>query len=139
MQEDGNPNFVPSETVDLSITKTDSIDPVEPDSDLAYTLVTTNASAVSFATGVILMDELPLGDTLVSTTPTQGTCDEAAGVVTCNSGDLNPGASATVEIVVTSIVEGEGSNTASATSDVFDPNPVNNSATEITTVPRLVP
>ena len=56
LQEDGSPNFVPSETVDLSLTKTDSIDPVEPDSDLAYTLVTTNASAVSFATGVILMD-----------------------------------------------------------------------------------
>lgn len=102
-------------------------------------MVTTTASAVSVATGVILTDELPLGVTLVSTTPTQGTCDEAAGVVTCNLGDLNPGASATVEIVVTPTVGGEISNTASVTSDVFDPNPVNNSATEITTVSRLCP
>ena len=78
-----------------------------------------------------------MGVTLASTTPPQGTCDEAAGVVTCNLGDLNPGASATVEIVVTPTVEGEISNTASVTSDVFDPNPVNNSATEIMTVSRF--
>lgn len=28
LQEDGSPNFVPSETVDLSLTKPDLIDPV---------------------------------------------------------------------------------------------------------------
>ena len=48
-----------------------------------------------------VVDTLPSGVSFVSATPTQGTCSQAAGVVTCNLGTITSGGVAMITIVVT--------------------------------------
>ena len=85
---------------DLSLTKTDSPDPVLAGELLTYTLTVHNAGPRS-ATGVTLTDTLPAGVTFDSATPSQGSCSEASGTVTCALGTIANGADASVEIKVT--------------------------------------
>jgi uncharacterized repeat protein (TIGR01451 family) len=118
---------------DLSVTKTDAPDPVTVGSNLTYTVTITN-NGPDAATGVTLTDTLPGGVTFVSATPSQGSCNQAAGVVTCNLGSLANGASATVTIVVTPNTPGGISNTATVAGNETDPNTANNTATAQTTV-----
>jgi uncharacterized repeat protein (TIGR01451 family) len=118
---------------DLSLTKTDSPDPVAVGEPLTYTLSAHNAGPSS-ATGVQVTDDLPAGVTFESTTPSQGACQEAGGTVTCALGTLASGESATVEIQVRPQSEGLLSNTATVSSDVFDPTSSNDSATAGTIV-----
>lgn len=117
---------------DLSITKTDSPDPVTAGSSLTYTITIAN-NGPNTATGVTLTDTLPGSVTFVSSTPSQGFCSGAA-VVTCSIGSLANSASATVAIVVTPTAAGTITNTASVTAAVTDTNTANNSATQSTTV-----
>jgi uncharacterized repeat protein (TIGR01451 family) len=84
---------------DLSITKTDAPDPLSAGATLTYMLAVANAGP-STATGVVVTDTLPAGATYVSATPSQGSCTEASGVVTCSLGTLANGASASTTIVV---------------------------------------
>jgi uncharacterized repeat protein (TIGR01451 family) len=56
--------------IDLSITKVDSDDPLEPGDSLSYTLTARNHGP-SDATGVIVSDILPEGVTFVSATPVE--------------------------------------------------------------------
>ena len=66
------------------------------------------------ATNVTMIDVLPTGSTLVSATPSQGSC---SGTLTCNLGTIANGASATVAIVVTTAQAATGTlvcNTARA-------------------------
>jgi uncharacterized repeat protein (TIGR01451 family) len=84
---------------DLSITKSDTPDPVTPGGTLTYSLDVTNNGSGD-ATNVIVTDTLPLGVTFDPATSSPG-CAELGGVVTCDLGDLANGASATVTIVVT--------------------------------------
>jgi uncharacterized repeat protein (TIGR01451 family) len=123
-------NAAPS--ADLSITKSDSPDPVNVGSSLTYTITVKN-NGPSGATGVKMTDSLPETVTFVSATPSQGSCNGTT-TVTCSLGSLSNGASATVTIVVTPTQAGSLSNTASVTSTEADPNTNNNSATEPTTV-----
>ena len=53
-----------------------------------------------FATGVQVTDTLPSGVTYVSATPSQGTCSETSGTVTCPLGTIASGQGATVDITV---------------------------------------
>lgn len=89
-----------SANADLQIVKTDSPDPVGLGQNLSYTLLITN-NGPGTATGVVVTDTLPVGVTYVSATPSQGTCSQSLGVVTCNLNSLANGASATVTIVTT--------------------------------------
>jgi uncharacterized repeat protein (TIGR01451 family) len=123
-----------SRDADLSITKTDSPDPVSVGQTLTYTVTVTNAGPVATATGVTVEDVLPTGVTFQSATPSQGTCTQAAGTVTCNLGDLARDASATVTINVTPQSTGTITNTATVTGEQPDPEATNNTATENTTV-----
>jgi uncharacterized repeat protein (TIGR01451 family) len=118
---------------DLSVTKADSPDPVLTGNNLTYTVNIAN-NGPSGATGVIVKDTLPSGVTFVSATSSQGSCSYANGIVTCNLETLNSGKSATVTIVVRPTVGGTITNTASVSSNEFDPNMANNTATESTTV-----
>ena len=118
--------------IDLSVTKTDSADPVFINNNLTYTIVVTNNGPAN-ATGVVLTDTLPTGVTYVSN---DSGCTEAAGTVTCNIGGLNNGNAAedTVNIVVTPTAAGTITNTASATATQTDTNTANNTATAQTSV-----
>ena len=120
-------------SADIAITKTDSVDPVVAGNPLGYTLTVTNTGPDT-ATDVVVEDALPAGVIFGSATPSQGTCSEAGGVVSCDLGDLASGASATVLIDVTPTTAGSLSNSASVSSDAADPDQGNNTATELTTV-----
>jgi uncharacterized repeat protein (TIGR01451 family) len=120
-------------TSDLSITKTDSPDPVTAGNTLTYSLTVRNGGSAD-ATGVSVTDTLPGGVTFVSATSSSGSCSEASGTVTCTIGDLANGASATVEIKVTPQNPGPITNTASVSGDQPDPDTGNNTASQGTTV-----
>jgi uncharacterized repeat protein (TIGR01451 family) len=119
---------------DLSITKTDSPDPVLVGHNLTYTIRVTNQGP-SPATAVNVADNLPTVVTFVSASSNQGTCG-GTSAINCNLGTLAIGQTVTVTIVVTPTAAAVPavSNTASVTSDTFDPNTANNSATQATTV-----
>ena len=120
---------------DLSITKADSPDPVIAGINLQYILSATN-NGPSDATGVTLTDTLPAGVVLDSATPTQGSCSESGGTVTCNLGGVGAGASASSSILVAvdPSTRGTITNTASVSASEPDPDASNNSATQDTTV-----
>ena len=115
---------------DLSVTKTDSPDPVLRGGNITYH-VTVGNSGPDAATGVTLTDNVPAGTTFVSATPSQGTCTSA---VSCNLGTVANGGSATVDIVVKTTLSGTVTNTASVSGNLSDPVAGNNSATAATTV-----
>jgi len=125
---------------DLAVTKSDSPDPVVVSTNLTYNITVVN-NGPSTATAVVLTDTLPGTVTFVSATPSQGTCTQAAGIVTCPLGAINSGANVTVAIVVTApSTPGNISNTASATGAEADPTAANNSNTQGTTVnPVILP
>jgi uncharacterized repeat protein (TIGR01451 family) len=118
---------------DLSVEKSDSPDPVAPNAPLTYT-VTVENDGPEAAVGVELEDVLPFSSSFVSATPTQGTCTQLLLVVTCNLGDIADEAVATVVIVVTASSSGTLNNVVAVESQNVDPNPLNNLATETTTV-----
>jgi uncharacterized repeat protein (TIGR01451 family) len=127
-------------SADLSITKSDSPDPVVAGSQLTYTITVTN-NGPSTADAVKVTDPLPAGTTYLSGVDGNGqticTLVQSA-TVSCDLGTIQPGTSATVFLTVkvaASVPSGTVlSNTASVTSSTQDPVPGNNSATETTDV-----
>jgi uncharacterized repeat protein (TIGR01451 family) len=116
---------------DLSVTKTDSPDPIILGTgDITYTVTVANAGP-NDATSVVLTDTLPAGVTFVSAT---APCTQAAGTVTCNLGTIANGANTVITIVITPTAPGVLTNTASVTATENDPVAANNMATEMTTV-----
>jgi uncharacterized repeat protein (TIGR01451 family) len=124
---------------DMSITKSGSPDPVGPGQHLTYHLTVTNngaSSGPSTTSGVTVTDPLPAGVTLVSATPSKGSCSETA-TISCALGIFPGGASATIDIVVTvSPLASSGTltNTATVSAVTADPNLANNTATATTTI-----
>ncbi len=128
----------PSGSTDLKITKTDSPDPVNVGSTLAYTIQVQNLGPDA-ATGVTVTDQLPKGVDFVSATSTSGQCAHKEKKVTCDLGGLpaptiNYGAPPTVTITVIPRQVGTISNTASVKGDQKDPVASNNKATATTRV-----
>jgi len=118
---------------DLSLTKSDQTDPVTIGAEIVYTIAVTNAGPDA-AGAVQVTDAVPTGTSYVSANPTQGSCAESAGTVTCTLGSLASGVSATITLRVTANQAGQVTNTASVSSDVEDPNGGNNSDSETTSV-----
>jgi uncharacterized repeat protein (TIGR01451 family) len=85
-------------TSDLSVTLSDSPDPVSPNNTLTYTATVTNSGGGNLS-GVTLTDSLPADTTFVSATPS-GSCSGTTSL-NCNLGNLNVGQSATVTIQLT--------------------------------------
>jgi uncharacterized repeat protein (TIGR01451 family) len=82
----------------LSITKTDSPDPVTPGSTtITYTLAYSNTGTAN-ATTTVITDTVPAGTTFQSAT---GGGAHVAGVVTWNIGTVNAGTSSSVQMTVT--------------------------------------
>ena len=117
---------------DLSMSKADTADPVTVGDTFAYVLTVKNEGA-NDAADVITTDTLPSRVSYVSATPSAGTCDKAGSKITCDLGQVNMGASATVTITVKATDNGTVSNTASLTS-ANDTNAANNLDTETTVI-----
>jgi uncharacterized repeat protein (TIGR01451 family) len=100
---------------------------------LTYTLTVTNTGPDT-ATNVVVTDTLPGGAVFGSATAEQGSCGEAAGVVTCNLGNIADGDSVIITIIVTPTVVGTAVNSASVIGDVSDPDPGDDSDDEDTEV-----
>lgn len=115
---------------DLSVTKTDSPDPMFVENALTYTLVVEN-DGPNVADNVVLTDILPSGVRFESATGTGASCTQASGIVTCTLGNTQP---RTVTIVVTPMVPGTITNTASVTSSNPDPDLSDNTTSITTTV-----
>jgi uncharacterized repeat protein (TIGR01451 family) len=118
---------------DVSIVKTDAVDPVPAGNDLTYTLTVSNAGP-STAVSVTVTDPLPPTVDFLSASATQGTCEELAGLVACDVGDLEAGAGTTIEIEVRPDTAEDISNTATVASSTTDPDPTNDSDSERTSV-----
>jgi uncharacterized repeat protein (TIGR01451 family) len=130
----GGASAAPGPT-DLSVTKNDSADPVVKGSQFTYTIQVRNlgAGGTADATNVTVVDTLPSQVDFVSATPSGGTCQHAAGAVTCNLGQVNAGITATVTIAVKAKRQGTASNLVTVTSPE-DTNPANNQDTETTSI-----
>lgn len=122
-----------SASADLSVSISASPDPIGAGSNLTYTLTVSNAGADT-AEEVTLSDILPEKVSLVSVSPTSGSC---SATVVCVLGAIAPSTSATVTLVVTPTIEGTLSSTAVVTSVTSDSSPANNTATLNTPVTAL--
>jgi uncharacterized repeat protein (TIGR01451 family) len=122
----------------LALANADSPDPALQGQNLTYHLVVTNngtSSGPSTTSGVTLLDSLPAGVSLVSTTPSQGSCSGSTTIV-CALGILAGGASAAVDVVVQvgSSTTGTLTNSATVSAATSDPNTADNTASATTTV-----
>jgi uncharacterized protein (TIGR03437 family) len=133
-----NPNFA-----DLSISKSDSIDPVAPGGNLTYTISLTN-NGPDTAQSPRVTDTLPAEVTFVDCSSNQGgVCGGSATSPTVSFASLANGATATITIhaiVSNSLTTGAViNNTASVTASSVDSNPANNSDSESTTIHEVNP
>src|SRR6266545_467947 len=123
---------------DLSITKTDSPDPVSVGGTLIYNLAVTNLGPTD-ASSLTVSDSLPASVSFISAAGTGWACSQASGTVTCTRPSLAVGAAPTISIVVAApAVAGPLTNNASVSSTSTDPVIANNSASATTTV-QIVP
>ncbi len=81
----------------LQLTATGPTSP-EPGSPATYRLNVANTASALTATSVTVTDQLPSGAVFDSASPG---CSQSAGVVTCNVGNLAPGANASYGVTVT--------------------------------------
>lgn len=109
--------------VDVGVVVTPSASSVPVGGTLNYQLAVTNAGATP-VTDVSLMDVLPAGVSLVSATPSQGSCSGTSSV-TCSLGNLAGGAGASVQIAVIANTAGTLTNQASVTAREADVNALN--------------
>ncbi len=101
----------------LTLTKSDTPDPVVVGGQLTYTILVTNTGP-STATNVTVVDTLPAGLTFVSVATTAGTAAEVGGVITATIPTLAVNGSATVTIISTVLATFAGTTIAnSATAD----------------------
>lgn len=128
---------------DVTITKADSVSPSEAivGVNFAYTLTVSNVntgSSPSTARNVTVTDTLPPGLAFVSATPAQGGCSGGSSL-TCNLGTIWPGATTTVQVVVTPTASAVPSvvNSAHVSADTsaneWDILPGNNDSGSVTT------
>lgn len=126
-------------TADLSVTKSDSSDPVAAGAQLTYSLTVAN-DGPNPSDATVLTDTLPSEVAYVSD---DAGCTDAGGVVTCELGALATGDSTTVAIVAevdAAVVHHNGgpttiTNSASVANDAGpDPDPANNEVSEDTQV-----
>ncbi len=117
-------------SADLSLTKLVSDANPSVGDQVTFTITVTNIGP-NAATGVTVLDQLPLSTTFVSETPTQGDYNQTSGIWTI--GTIPVGGTVTLSLVATANTTGLASNSAHVmTSDQKDPDsiPGNNNPTE---------
>ena len=120
---------------DLSIVKTDSVDPVVPGDSFSYTIVVSNAGPDA-APNVVVTDPVPPAFTVTAVSSSQGSCTNTANLVSCTLPSLAVGSTWTITVQVdvpADATSGSVINTASVTG-IGDTTPANDSATQSTTV-----
>ncbi len=130
---DSEDTTVNARQADLSVTKSDDVDPVTEGEPLTYTIIVTN-NGPHEAENVTLNDTLPTGASFKFATITQGTCAIDFPLLLCQIGTINAGGTVTLTIRVEPSSPGVITNTVSVASDTNDPNTSNNSDSEVTTV-----
>lgn len=123
---------------DLALTAGASPNPVVASSNLTYTCAVTNKGpwpASSVVISNVFSDEPRVVSTSVSP---GGSCTNLPGCVVCNIGNLAVGGGSTVTIIVAPVPAALSfTNKVAVTGFELDGNPVNNSATVITSVTPL--
>jgi len=121
---------------DLSISKSDLIDPTPASGPVHYNILVNNAGP-SDAQNVVVTDTLPAGVTFIDSS---AGCTESGGIVTCALGSFAASSSRQVSIIgqVDFGIVGTITNQVTVTSDTDDPNGNNNVATADTTVKEPV-
>lgn len=124
---------------DLTLSMSDSPDPVATGATLTYSLKIHNAGPDP-ATGTLVTDGLPGGVTFVSATVPSGSCDRTGTKVVCDLGTVTTTTDRTITIKTTvKKKSGEMTNSASVSSEVTDPNPGNNLDSELTKISNPEP
>ncbi len=122
---------------DLSIEKTDLVDPVNAADLITYTVAVTN-SGPSSAAGVSVVDTLSPLVTFVAADGNGWTCGyvEASHLIVCDADDTIPvGMSNMIDVVVRAPADRDDvDNTAQVEATTFDPSAANNTAIVNTTV-----
>lgn len=121
------------QTADLSIVKTDSVDPVYPGDSFTYNLHVTN-NGIYAAENVVIVDNLPAGVSFVNAIPVPSNI--SGSTLTWNAASLAVGNSMdiSIEVSVDNIASTVVTNNAEVTSDTYDPVSGNNAASETTTI-----
>ena len=120
-------------SADLSVTETGTPGILPGGADVTYGMTVTN-NGPDEATGVILVDSIPSGLTLVSATASQGTCVMSTPA-TCDLSTLQVGASATASFLVdTPCLAASITDSAIVLGDQLDPDPANNASEVDTTL-----
>jgi uncharacterized repeat protein (TIGR01451 family) len=125
-----------STAADLRVSKTADRATANVGDTITWTVTATN-DGPSVATGVTITDDLPTGTTLLSATPTQGTCSTVGAQEVCALGTLGSGATASVSLsarVQVGAAESPVVNVARVTSATFDPDAANNLSSVTTNV-----
>jgi uncharacterized repeat protein (TIGR01451 family) len=129
-------------SADLAVSVADSPDPVLVGSNLTYLVTVTNRTP-RLAPVTSLLNTLPPGVTVISATPSRGSCTVSIGSVNCSFGSLPGAGSESVRIVVRTTATGLLTNRATVNSLAVELNPADNTDLEITSVenprPILVP
>jgi hypothetical protein len=125
-------NLCGQPSTDLSLTVTDSPDPVVEGNTVTYSAIITNLGA-NAAPNATFTQVLPSGYAATATS-SSGACTVAGRLVSCNVGLLASGASATVDVVLTTITGTTLTTTATVSSDSNDSDLSNNSVTTSTVV-----
>jgi uncharacterized repeat protein (TIGR01451 family) len=134
--DDGGDIAVFDTRADLSLVKTDDIDPIQPSGTLTYTLAVTNNGPAD-AQNLVITDTLPTGVTYLngSLNMPGGSCSENDGTVNCTLSSLAASAGVTATLEVTAPTsEGSISNTATVSADQIEVDNSNDSDSEETTV-----
>jgi uncharacterized repeat protein (TIGR01451 family) len=123
-------------SADLSVSMTDSPDPIPLGKDLTYVVTVTN-NGPEEATEVVLAHEWIGGDVaFISVTPSQGICfsNDTKNTVMCYLDPLPKGAATVITIIVTPMLAGMLTNTATLWGFESDPNMANNTTVTETRV-----
>ena len=121
-------------SANLSVTQVEDYDPAGVNLPLVYTVTVTNPGPAN-ATLVTLVDTLDAAVIFQTAEPSQGLCAEAAGVVTCDLGNLDNGSIATVDITVIAPATPQTvTNTAVVSAAEPDPDSADNTSAEDTEV-----
>jgi uncharacterized repeat protein (TIGR01451 family) len=111
--------FSPRHAADLSLTVADSPDPVRRGERLTYTVTVMNQGPHRVGR-VTLTGALPENTASRSAAASQGSCSLTQTALQCELGEMDPGASAPVTIVVRPTTQGLLTTTASVTANELD-------------------